>query len=797
LYEAFTEQASNVHVKNFLNTDGSAYSTFGRSEGFSFGLEVKQSLSIQPEAMNISGGNSQLRVRMASGIGVHNLNIKLNGNEIYNETSIPPYELQALEFDVASNLVSSEATVELEGTASNNDKHAVGVLSLLYPRNFDFGGAAFFAFRIQGDGNKQYLEIENFDHQGQAPILYNLTTRERILAELSGGLVRIALPPGNGAQDFVLSNRVPPSVTNLQKVDFINYREQNAEYLIISNTRLFDDGQGNNRVLEYANYRSSVNGGGYNTSIIDIQQLYDQYAFGIHRHPLSIRNFVQQINGEWTDLKYIFIIGKGREYKDVRSPEESQQAQSTFFVPTYGFPGADNLLLADIGQNYPSVPFGRIAATSPDDVRIYLNKVKALEDSQRNSLQTIGDRSWMKNILHLGGGGRNERDIIKTHLADMENVIEGNRFGAEVTSVFKTSSDPVQISKSEEIFNTINSGVSMITFFGHSGVGTFDFDIDNPENYENFGKYPLMFSLGCYSGNIHTGSRGISERFVYYEDKGAIAFGATTGLGYIPPLHQVTRELYTLAGTTMYGEGMGDIFRSTLQAFNNFNSPNTRTLVQQYTLQGDPAVKLNPSPGPDYVIDVASARFEPTVVNAQQESFEILMDLVNIGRSQEDSISIEITQELPNGERIVVINTKVMSPLNRKSFAFTIDNLGQKSIGLNQFFVRIDTEDAIDELPNPNAEQNNELRKSNGELGISLFIIDDTAQPVFPLNYSIVDTAPTLKVTTIDALSKEKKYILEIDTTELFNSPLKTREEVMQGGGVIRWKPSFNYEPNR
>ena len=39
-------------------------------------------------------------------------------------------------------------------------------------------------------------------------------------------------------------------------------------------------------------YRSSPAGGGYNAKVYDIDQLIDQFAFGIKTHPYSIKNFI-------------------------------------------------------------------------------------------------------------------------------------------------------------------------------------------------------------------------------------------------------------------------------------------------------------------------------------------------------------------------------------------------------------------------------------------------------------------------------------------------------------------------
>ncbi len=77
--------------------------------------------------------------------------------------------------------------------------------------------------------------------------------------------------------------------------------------------------------------------------------------------------------------------------------------------------------------------------------------------ASQNGPQTIEDRGWMKNIMHLGGGGVNEQTSIATNLRNFERIIEEEgEFGADVTTFYKTSTDPVQISESDAIFDLIN-----------------------------------------------------------------------------------------------------------------------------------------------------------------------------------------------------------------------------------------------------------------------------------------------------------------------------------------------------
>ena len=80
--------------------------------------------------------------------------------------------------------------------------------------------------------------------------------------------------------------------------------------------------------------------------------------------------------------------------------------------------------------------------------------------------------------------------------------------------------------------NYSKAGISLLTYFGHSSSSTLEFNIDNPQNYENEGKYPMFFALGCNAGSIFnfTTSRfqareTISEKYVLAQDRGTIGYG--------------------------------------------------------------------------------------------------------------------------------------------------------------------------------------------------------------------------------------------------------------------------------
>ncbi len=791
----YLHESVQLFTSNFTkSTNGGSIgrSTFDNGEGFASAWSNSHTITL-PTSERHSSGNANLQIRYASDYHAHDVRINFNNSNVLS-LSFGGHRANEYNGTFSINEIEDDNEVEVIGDLGNTDRYAIAFAKLTYPRKFNFNNENKFLFTVPASGSDIYLEIENFNTGGQDPVLYDLTNQLRVVTDVNSGQVRVRLPSSSEDRQLILVNTVNGiTPEEAEAVDFPDFSNTDSEFVIISHPSLMG---GSNAVQDYANYRQSMAGGGYSTLVVDINDLYEQFAYGIPRHSISVRNFAHYIKKNWSNPSFLFIIGKGRELSKARTEEQLQQSTNeTFYVPTFGLPGSDNLLVAGTHTNIPVIPISRIAVEDQETIREYLEKVETFE-SNVNLPQTAADRLWMKQLLHLGGGGNpSEQATIRAHLKSMENTIENNKFGGDVTAFYKSSTDPIQIGESDEIFEKINEGVSIITFFGHSAVGTFDFNIDNPERYRNFGKYPLLLSLGCYSGNIHTSSQGISERFIFLEDKGAIAFGASTGLGLPSTLRAFAEKYYQLIGGEMYGSSIGEVLQATIANFDNNQGLYYATLLQQFTLHGDPALRLNPQPGPDYTVGIESVSFEPSVVTTQLDSFEINFAVSNLGHNFSDSIIVEVEQRLPSGDQILVSREKIATPAFQKELSYTVASFGQASAGLNKFFIRVDTEEKVEELPDPAAELNNELKGNTGLPGIDLFIFDDSARPIFPENFGIVNESEvTLVASTANSLAPNTKYLIEIDTAETFNSSLKLSTEIEQVGGVVKWAPPINMQ---
>lgn len=790
----FTEQ----HLKQYVKFSGANmyYSNF---DGDGFGhpyteetlisLPAKNSVAGGPEAtlsVNLIGNSNQEG---------HALQIDLNDQTIQIDSFYGPL-VRKYQIPINPEQLSDELALAVRGN-NEVDRYGVALAGIKYARSFSFSGEDIIKIDLPASAADRSLE---FTGLGEEPyLLLDPEQGVRLMLTHTNGLHRAKVPAATGNRRLILVKFSSiASIENYRPVQFIDYQEANTNYLIISSERLFDDGTGNNWVAAYADYRSSATGGNFRTDIIEVQQLFDQFAYGSDFHPLSVRNaFHFLYKKRLQELEFVFLIGRGQEYQNMRLPGQLQAAIASgdMQIPSFGYPASDNLLFTTNETNVSPVPLGRLAATHGAEVKIYLEKVKEVEANAQLP-QTVADRAWTKHILHLGGGSSSgEQTLIKLRLEYLASIIEENTFGGSVKGFYKNSTDVIQNSLSQEIFDYINQGTSIITFFGHSSPGTFDFNIDNPDNYDNQGRYPLVLSLGCYSGNVFGPSRSIGERFTFYENKAAVIFGASRGLGVPSDLARFAESFYRHIGEDYYGRSIGEALKAAYQDQANFNWTSIRTLVQQFNVHGDPAIRLHPVDGPDYVIDAASVDFGEQPISSQMDSLTFYFDAVNLGRNEQDTISLTISRTFPDGEKSDLLKDTIVMDQFRKPLQYRVAVGGVRSTGQNIFHVFIDADEQVAESPNPAAEMNNELTRSNGEAGIPLFIIDNTARAVYPPEFALIGESDiTLKASTTNALAPERTYWLEVDTTARFDSPAKIRLTQTQRGGVLKWTPSINWQ---
>ncbi len=751
--------------------------------GEGYASQKKTSLNVSAAVDDLGVGTTKAKIRFLSYENlIHDVTLNLNNSPVVNET-FSDWAVKEFSIDIpSSDFVAGANVFTLAASASPEDKFAVSYFSLDYPRLFNFGGQNMVEFTIPDAAGKRYLEINDFDISGNPPILIDLTHNVRLETTVSGTTLRAALPAGAGERKIILFNdNSVKSANGIAKRDFIQYDFANGafDYIMITHPYFYDDGNGINYIQQYADYRMTPQGGEYNPLVVDVTQLYDQFGYGIDRHEMSIRNFMKKAELSWSP-KLLYLIGKGVTYQKMRDePEEWNQFS---FVPSYGYPNSDHLFVTPINSPNPAMGVGRLACKNANQLRLYLDKVIEYEDIQVTNDYTYDDRAWMKNILHFGGGDENIQNFIKSELNELKDSIEVSEMAAEVTSFFKNSTGVIGEVPLDQVVPLINNGAAMLTFFGHSAPSTLDFDLGNPTEYQNQGKYPFFYAIGCSTNRIFEVESSLSEDFVFIEDRGCIGFFGSSWVTSLGSLSQYAREFYDNMGNDVYGGTIGDIIRTTIIDYGGSTSYIAELLRNSLVLHGDPAVRLYPYDTPDYIVNEEESFLDPAIVNVQEDSFDLNLVIANLGKGVRDSFNIRLQNELPNGSLVELGIHRVSILEFETEFEFRLPVQTENSIGSNYIVVTLDIDDEV--LEEPMAAENNNSAK------IPFFVVANDIFPIYPYDFSIVSTnTPVLQASTANVFSQEETYYFEIDTTELFDSPIKEEASFTSIGGVLDWQP--------
>ncbi len=785
------EQILNLNVSNYSLGQGFSSEDFTKFTYFDFGegwtspfIQENESADFIIEGINNqveSDGVPRLEVLFVGrddvdhdvsiSVGQTTSSLRTVGTQLFSDYEASLFTTNLLWSDVSA---SGSITVRITdvGVAGDNDKISTSYIRVSYPQEYDMGTVESKPFFLSAQPvNKSYIEIANTPSQTQ---LYDITDTDNVIRigsnVISGGISAII---NTTLSDRKLFANGPVFMTpNVQKVSF---REINAplhDYIIISNKFLMAPSSGSsNPIKTYGGYRASIEGGDYDTLVVDIDMLYNQFNYGV-KNPLAVYDFMRFMvdNGA---PKFLFIIGKGLE-PDVnfhRNPngviditQSGVNYQIRDLVPTAGAPGSDILFTAGLdGTTYePAVPVGRLPARNSTHVMAYLNKVRETESKPFDELTR-------KRVLHLSGGiSQFELINFRSFMDGFKAVAEDDFFGGNVETIAKTSGSTVELIN---VADEVNQGLNLITFFGHSAPDITDIDIgfvtDPLLGYNNAGRYPSFLINGCNAGQFFQDKVIFGEDWVLAQDKGALGFIAHSSFGFTTNLKRYSDLFYQFGyGDSVFvSKTISEVQMQVAKHYMEISSAsaNNITQVQQMVLLGDPAIKLFGPETPDFEIvdnDIIIESFNEDPVTALSDSFAVKLIVRNYGRTISDSLLVNVTRTLSDNT-IITYDSLFASVKFLDTLVFNIQRTSENGFGNNNFRIALDSDLEIDEL-----------NEGNNFASLDFFMPLFGTRNLFPVNYGIVNQQPVeLLAQSSNLLEGQRNFLFEIDTTSTFNSP--------------------------
>ncbi|XZF12465.1 C25 family cysteine peptidase [Chitinophagaceae bacterium MMS25-I14] len=776
-------------------------SQFDRGEGFGgqqTGISAPIAINMTTSNLVSSGPNATVKFSVVTQSYTNQHYFKLYVNNQQADTgSCGPLDTKVFNSSAPASWLSSSNTevkvVPYNLGSATYDYYGVGMVSVEYPRNFDMTAMDFMRFRLQAKSTEQYLEIPNLV-SGTAPRLYDVTNMKWYKGDTTvAGKVTYYIDGSAQDREMVVYSSGSSNIANVtgsKKINFTNYTAaaNQGNYIILTHPSLMD-ASGHNYIQDYKNYRSSAAGGGYSTVVADVTELYDQFAYGYDIHPLSIKHFLSYAYDKWTTKpSFAFFIGRGIKYYQYNNYLTGTGGPYLYpIVPTYGDPGSDIDFVMNSTKTKLNMSVGRLSAWNGQEVGIYLDKVKAFESAVKTpALPSYASESWKKQVLHIAGSA--DASLQNTWLLPTlyqgKTIIEDTALGASVFTVAKSTTNPVDNISSAAIDSMINAGLAIITFHGHASASGFDFNLNSPEQYNSLPRLPLFVALGCDVSQIYdlNTQKTISERYIDAQNGGSIGMIAADNMNF-PDFHQYyLAGLYTCIGQRYYGQTIGEQYKGTFDSLMHFNNTGYFLAhLESLLLQGDPGVRLYSPAKPDFYVTNTTISSIPANVTTSQDSFKLKIVGYNLGRAIDDTVTVKVEHTNPAGVTAIVGTYKIINLHNTDTALFNVPVNKLNDLGLNKYRVTIDAPNKFDELS-----------EANNVTTVELFIYSDNLVPVYPQNFSIVHAqGVTLKASTINPFRPIGRYRMEIDTTELFNSPSLQQTAIVAPSGVVKWTPSL------
>ncbi|MFA7273150.1 MAG: C25 family cysteine peptidase [Crocinitomicaceae bacterium] len=762
-----------------------------------------------PVKLQINSFSSNNATNTSGGAYNHHLKYTLNSTDsLLFDTLF--YGVKGVQFSTsfgAGSLNNGTTDVKWRNVGDlpvSSDNQGLTYLSLTYPKQTNLTGFSQGHFLAKNNSSASKIRLD-LTWSVSNPLLFSFGDIPRKLNPVvNAGIVQALLPnnSSNSEQKLVFLNENlilnAPILTPVNGTGtFTNFNAVVPDSaLLIVFPKLLESG-----AVDYKNYRNSMSGGSHQVILANIDELCLQFGGGIPKHINGVRRYAHfQYNQSVRKPAALFLLGKGIREAVVFTTTASGAGTRTnsgiyaqSLIPSFGQPSSDIAITASlVPNNYvPLIPTARISVTTNAELTNYLDKVIAYENHQDSaSMYNSADKDWQKQVIHLAGGTTlSDQNQFQYYLESMENSITHSKFGGNVKRVYKTNSNPLSPAEYNEINARLSAGISLMTFFGHANSVTsgFEINLDDPANWNNQGKYPIVIANTCFNGNIFYHENlgmSTSEKFVRAQNSGAIGYLSTVYLGFTSSLSSYSIRLYKQMSKFQYSATIGKQIQATCDSLSHspgFGGIIEKATILQMTFNGDPLLKLNWHTKPEIELLDENVTFGPNFIDLTTDSIEISITLKNLGRSITDTFSLEIIRNFPLSNIDSIYSLRIPSLDYTRTVNFKMPLQANIGNGINQFKIHADIPSFVGEVYDEFV--NNQITKN-------LFINIAGIQPVSPTKYAVVPIdSVVLKASTINPLASIQTYLFEIDTTDSFNSPFKRSQNMVSSGGVIEAFP--------
>jgi len=455
----------------------------------------------------------------------HNVRVKLNGLDVMGGTfdGFSEKQMQA----TISNLRAGQNNVRLELPLDQGYEYeAVNLnsIEIKYPRAFVAEGDSLSftsrssKFRIRGFNSpdisvyRTSLNGENVTHLVGAEVGGN--------CDASTPRCTVRFSSDSSAAEYHV---VTPSSVKQVSFSYLplseDIRNNDAQYLIITHPDFLAE-TGEADLLGILSQSLLDDSGFASVDVVDVEQIYAQFGDHIF-DPQAIRDYIKFAYENRGTQVVLMVGGDVYDYKGF----ENEDARS--FIPSIYVATDDMINFAPVDAKYvdldddqvPDLPIGRLPVRSMAELKVLIDKRAAyMARSYTNralfaadAFDTLGQYSFKLDALSI-----------------QEDFFDG-------WTIDNAFLDDVSVRAARrDVFASINQGVSLTSFFGHSSTAqwTFSgmFNGFDAANLSNSDKPTIVTQWGCWNTYyVNPNEDSMGHQFLMEGNRGAVAvMGATT-----------------------------------------------------------------------------------------------------------------------------------------------------------------------------------------------------------------------------------------------------------------------------
>lgn len=390
---------------------------------------------------------------------------------------------------------------------------------------------------------------------------------------------------------------------------------------------------------------------GKRVALYDVDAIIEEYGAG-RRGPEAIRAFLTDaFNKSSTKPSHCVLIGNASWDPRLAIKEGNVGARRVDQVPTYGRPSTDmwfGLLDDEYDLANPELLVTRFPVSTVAECKNMVDKI-IMADTALYSVD-------MRRFLFVGGGTEQE------NFCELYRRMLDDTFGSDI--VFTEPPlciDTVTVCNTDfakpglEIRQKINGGAGWMNYIGHGGTDVFDIADWEPQDLNNSGRYPILATFSCLTGN-YSSPNALCENASYLVEpnKGMVAAMGATGYQYLP----VVDLLHFRFHEAMLTKGLRSICDLTYEAkkaFSTMNNQVGRNAALQYCILGDPFTRLRIDTVPDLRVYAGNVRIRDQVANnavyLQQGEFTVDAKIINAGVATREPVEVVVRRFLPNQQQ--------------------------------------------------------------------------------------------------------------------------------------------------